>query len=240
MSGITGNWLAVVVGVYLISMVLYGHYKGFIRLAVSMASIIVTLFLVNLAMPQVTSYLKDNTAIHTMVESNLKKAFEIDQISSKESELPAQQRTLIEDLKLPKQLKDGLIENNNNEVYQILGVEAFTDYVASYLSGIMINIIGFFLLFILIQVILRILVRWLDIVARLPIISGLNKIAGALLGGLEGLIFLWIACLIVTALSGSEFGMSMINQIESSKWLLFLYDNNIFRTAIMEIVAGVM
>ena len=30
------NWLFVVVAVYLVSMVLYGHYRGFVRLAVSL------------------------------------------------------------------------------------------------------------------------------------------------------------------------------------------------------------
>ena len=37
------NWVEIVVAIYLLGMILYGHYKGFIRLAVSMAALIVTL-----------------------------------------------------------------------------------------------------------------------------------------------------------------------------------------------------
>ena len=34
------NWLEIVVGIYLLGMILYGHYKGFLRLAVSMAALV--------------------------------------------------------------------------------------------------------------------------------------------------------------------------------------------------------
>ena len=37
------NWLFVVVAVYLVSMVLYGHYRGFVRLAVSAVSLVLSL-----------------------------------------------------------------------------------------------------------------------------------------------------------------------------------------------------
>ena len=39
------NWLFVVVAVYLVSMVLYGHYRGFVRLAVSAVSLVLWFYL---------------------------------------------------------------------------------------------------------------------------------------------------------------------------------------------------
>ena len=42
------NWLFVVVAVYLVSMVLYGHYRGFVRLAVSAVSLVLSLGVVHL------------------------------------------------------------------------------------------------------------------------------------------------------------------------------------------------
>ena len=42
------NWLFVVVAVYLVSMVLYGHYRGFVRLAVSAVSLVLSLGWFNL------------------------------------------------------------------------------------------------------------------------------------------------------------------------------------------------
>lgn len=41
---LSGRWLEVAVAAYLIGMMLYGHYRGFIRIAVSVMSLFITLF----------------------------------------------------------------------------------------------------------------------------------------------------------------------------------------------------
>ena len=46
------NWLEITIGVFLLGMVLYGHWKGLIRLALSMLALIVTLVIVRFAMRQ--------------------------------------------------------------------------------------------------------------------------------------------------------------------------------------------
>ena len=43
------NWLQIIVGLYLLGMVLYGHYRGLIRLAVSMLALVVTLVVFTLS-----------------------------------------------------------------------------------------------------------------------------------------------------------------------------------------------
>lgn len=221
------NWLSIVVFVYLIGMVLYGHHKGFIKLAVSMVALAATIILVNIAMPGVTSLLKEKTPIYTAIQGSMEKIATAYEGNQGSEELPAFQRQAIEQMNLPQQLKQVLIENNNNEVYQMLGVHAFIDYVTSYLANIILNIIGFVAMFIIVYIIIQLAMRWLDLVAKLPVLSGMNQLAGAVLGGLQGLVFLWILCLIVTACSGTEWGMAVIKQIESSTWLSFLYDFNL-------------
>ena len=47
------NWLEITVGLYLLAMVLYGHYRGFIRTAVSMTAVVVTFMIVQVVMPSV-------------------------------------------------------------------------------------------------------------------------------------------------------------------------------------------
>ena len=174
------NWLSIAVAVYLIGMVLYGHYKGFIKLAVSAVALIITFATIHVAMPQVTDFLKNNTKIYSSFEQSMKDAMKLDE--NADSEEPSGQRSIIEGLELPKQLKDALLENNNNEVYKVLGVDTFTQYVASYLANSILNIVGFLVLFVVVFAALNILTVWLDLVARLPILSGINKIAGGLLG----------------------------------------------------------
>lgn len=237
------NWLSIVAGIYLLGMVLYGHHRGFIRLVVSMFAMILSLTIVHVSLPAVTSYLKENTSLQQTVSQNITKAAGLEQMQETEEEAqekPSVQRTMIENLNLPSSIKDALIENNNSEIYEMLGVKAFTDYVGNYLADTIINSAGFVLLFALVYLASKMVIRWLDIIARLPIISGINKIAGAVAGGIEGLLFLWLACLLVTAFSGTEWGMTITRQIESSQWLSFLYGHNLLNLMVLGVLQGLV
>lgn len=235
------NWLEIAVGLFLIGMILYGHYKGFIRLAVSLVALIATLVIVNSAMPKVTVFLRDNTPVYTWVQQSVEKTFGLDKVKEAGAGdgVPAIQRKVIESLNLPEELKGMLIENNNNEVYQMLGVDAFTDYIGDYLANIILSLVGYVVSFLIVYIVIRLIMKALDVVARLPILSGLNRIAGALLGGIQGLLLLWIGFLVLTACSGTVWGMSLIKQIEASSWLSFLYHYNIVSKLVFSIIQGI-
>ena len=66
-----------------------------------------------------------------------------------------------------------------------------------------------------------------DLVARLPIISGLNQIAGAVLGLCQALLFIWLASFVLTIFSTTPWARAAFAQIEASPFLTFLYQNNI-------------
>jgi len=230
-SGFSGHWLEIIVGVYLIGMILYGHYRGFIKLSVSALSLVITLLAVHFALPQVTDWLKNSTPVYEKMKLGIEESVGLDEIlagfPSEVNPEKAEERIIIEGLELPDQLKELLIENNNSEVYHLMGIEWFSDYIGSYLADTFIKIIAFVFLFLVVFILLRVAVIWLDLIARLPILSGMNKIAGAVLGGAEALIFIWIGCLVCTALSGTEAGMSALRQIYASPWLSWLYDHNL-------------
>ena len=236
------NWLEIAVAVFLIGMVLNGHYKGFIRLAVSMVAFVATLVIVNMAMPKVSVMLKENTPIVTWIQQGVEKAsgLEFAKESGVGEGMPAEQRMSIEGLNIPEEIKEILIANNNNEVYQALGVEAFTDYIGNYLANIIVNLVGFVLLFVVIYVVIHLIMSALDVMARLPILSGLNKVAGALLGGVQGLLYLWVGCLVLTACSSAGWAMALIRQIEASSWLTVLYHYNIVSKLAFGIIQGII
>ena len=62
------NWLFVAVAVYLVSMVLYGHYRGFVRLAVSAVSLVLSLGVVHFGAPSVANLLRSNEVVYQAVE----------------------------------------------------------------------------------------------------------------------------------------------------------------------------
>ena len=237
------NWLFVIVAVYLFSMVLYGHYRGFVRLAVSAVSLVLSLGVVHFGAPCVANLLRSNEAVYQAVEDSVNKFIQTDDETADgaaDAAPPSVQRSIIEGMELPGQLKDALLENNNSEVYEALGVNSFTHYVSRYLANGLINILSFFLLFVVVFGGLRVLSVSLNVVARLPIISGINRLAGAALGGAEGLFFVWIAGLLITLFSATAFGRLFLQQIEDNAWLTWLYDHNMLGSILMGVVKRII
>ena len=185
------NWLSVGAGVFLVGMVLYGHYRGFLKQCVSLGALILTIVIVKMATPYMTGFIKDNPSIRQSAANVILNISGWEEPSQEETQLPSSQRLLIEGLNLPQSVKDALLENNNSEIYKMLGVDQFAEYISMYLADMLINAIASIVLFLAVYILIHLVVRWLDLIARLPILYGLNHIAGALLGLAQGLLFLW-------------------------------------------------
>ena len=241
MEILSSRWLEVAVAVYLIGMMLYGHYRGFIKIAVSAMSLFITLFAARVAIPQAAAWLEHNTAVYETMKESALKASGLDEKMEEMAQTAglagkAGERAVIESLEIPDQIKKLLIENNNGEIYQEMGVQIFEDYVGKYLADRVIRVI----MFIVFYAFLHIIIVWLNLISRLPILYGLNKIAGAVLGLAEALIFIWVGALVLTLFSGSEIGKSMIEQINGSIWLTWLYDHNMLSYLVVGLVKSVL
>ncbi len=235
------NWLQVIVGAYLLGMVLYGHYRGLIRLAVSMLALVLTLTAVHFALPYVGRFIREKTPVQAWIADSVSDTFGIHRYEEgSDAQLPEAQQKFIEEMQLPDEWKELLLENNKDDIYEIFGVDAFAGYVGNYLSNVIVNFVGFVVLFILIYVSLKILAGALDLVARLPVLSGMNQLAGAFLGGLQGLFFLWLAALLVAAFSTTTWATAVLDQIAASPWLSFLYHYNPISRLVLGIVRGII
>lgn len=244
MAKLSEHWLEIAVAVYLLAMVLHGHYKGFIRLAVSAAAMLITLVTVNYTMPYVTEWLKHDTSVYETLKEKMAESVGIDDILN---ELGLEGQTqkadewiIIEDLPLPEQMKNLLVENNNIEVYRMMGVEFFRDYIGGYLADTVLKAVIFVVLFVIIYLALKVMVIWLDLIAKLPILSGINKMAGAILGGVQALIFIWILCIVLTIFSGTEPGQIVFAQVNASPWLSWLYDHNILANLVLGLIRSLL
>ena len=97
------NWLFVVVAVYLVSMVLYGHYRGFIRLAVSAVSLVLSLGVVHFGAPSVANLLRSNEVVYQAVEDSVTKFIQKNDEAENEAAdaaPPSVQRSIIEEMDL--------------------------------------------------------------------------------------------------------------------------------------------
>ena len=236
---LTQYWLSVLIAVYLVGMTLYGHYRGFIRQAVSIVALVVSIAAVNLASPYVKDFLLQSEIVQSAVRSGIESVLEngVSLVPEQEGQ-PSAQRSYIESLELPEQLKGILIENNNNEVYELLGVDRFTDYLVSYIMEMIVSAISYVVVFLAVFILLHLLMRWLDLMVRLPILSGINQIAGAVLGLSQALIFIWLASVVLTIFATTSWGKAVFDQIEASAFLTFLYRNNLLAKLAISILHG--
>ena len=67
----------------------------------------------------------------------------------------------------------------------------------------------------------------LGFIAFLPVLHGLNKTAGLLLGLVEGILFVWIFFFGVTVCAGTKTGMELLWMIADSSLLSWIYRKNL-------------
>lgn len=229
------NWLLIGVGIIFFICMAIGYAKGFIKIIVSFGTTIASLALVIFLTPYTGKAIVAMTPIDEMVKEKcismmIPEGVDIDisEIPLDKIELPRQkQMEILEKADIPEFLKKGLMENNNNEAYKQLGVSNFMDYIGAYVSDIIVKIISFLITFLVVTIFIRAIIFALDIITALPVINGLNRVAGIAVGGLIAVILVWIAFLIITLLYNSDIGRECFRCIENSEFLTFLYEKNV-------------
>lgn len=148
-----------------------------------------------------------------------------------------EQTELIEHLPIPEALRDLLLDYNNDEGYRSLGVTDFADYLVHFLATVILNVIAFVAAVILVQILLHLVIGALDILARIPLIGGLNRLLGLILGLVQALFFLWLFFLILSMTSATQWGLQLMDMVQSSQALSALYDSNLFLEIVVRTVA---
>lgn len=215
------NWLLIIVLAIIVINALIGRKVGLIKIVFSLFSFLIALLLTTMISPTVNNMLIKNESLY---QNTSQKVEDILFSEEKESEDD------IEALPLPKVIKETLQENKEKHETNI------KSYVTSHVTGIVINALAFVLTFVLIFIGLWVLSMALNIISKLPLLKQINKIAGFLVGGLQGLIIVWLLFIVLTIMGGSELGIKAFEQINNNAILTYIYDNNIFLNIVMSVV----
>lgn len=229
-----GNILLVGVGIFAVIMIAVGFKRGLVKMAFSLIFMLLVLVLVNILTPSVKDLLK-NTPVYTGINSNIEKYVE-EQVSASTENLTQTgvnaQKTIIDQLPLPNGVKDALNKNNNEASYESMAATTFVQYIANSLSDMILGAVTFIILFVVISILIKILVNILNIIAKLPVIKTFNSIGGGVIGLLQAVVILWVACIVVTMFSSTEWGQIICQAIAENKVLSYIYDNNVIQNII--------
>lgn len=228
------NELLIIVGFIFLLCAVIGANRGLIKIVASLVTTLVTVVLVIFATPYVGEALKKFTPIESTVQ---KKCVELLPVEEVENLTREAQIALIESSDFPQMFKDLLLENNNNEVYASLGVETFAEYVGAYLATLICNIAAFLVTFVLVTIIVRLLLYILGVIGDLPVIGGINRLAGGALGLVTGLVIVWVLFIVITLFYDWTISKRFFENIAESQLLQMLYNNNILMNLVTKFKA---
>ena len=223
------NYVLIVAAAILLIAIIAGGIRGFIKTFFAAFSVAIALFVAVQTGPYLGKVLQ-HTAMYTMISGQIEE--KLDTYSETQAEKVSQQIEEINQYPLPQYLKDALIENNNNQIYEALGVSQFNQYVASYMACLVLNAVSFLIVFLLAFILLKVIEAGLDLISKLPVLHGINVLGGVVCGMIHGMIILWILCIVITVFAWTGPGQWISAQINANPLLSFLYGHNFLLSAL--------
>lgn len=104
------------------------------------------------------------------------------------------------------------------------------------------NLIGFlvagiiFLVILIARKLIRIIFCSLGLIAKLPLLNGLNKFLGALAGIIEATVIIWVSFAVISVLKIPINGQPLAALITENRFLNFLYQHNMLYNFIQKII----
>ncbi len=228
---LSSNLVLIVVLGFLLGCVIVGLFKGMVKSAFATFSMIIAIVAAAQLSPYVGKLLQ-KTPVYTSISTTIE-----EQLIKKENEQATkvtEQIEAINGLGLPSSLTDALLENNNQQIYTALGVDDLNQYMSGYLACLILQAAAWVVVFIAACIILKLIEATLDLISKIPVLNMLNRTGGLVFGLANGVMKLWIACLIVTMFASTAFGEYIFTQINNNTFLSFIYNHNYF----MEIVSN--
>jgi len=217
--------VTIAVILFLLIFLVIGCVRGFLRIILTTFSLVITLILAGALTGPLSNFVETGTVIGPRIQDRIEEYVSGQMTGISENAQEAQD-AVIGALPLPASLKQELMDNNTVAGYVEKGVSSFTEYIAVSLSHLVIRILSYVILFIVIFLIIRLILRLSNLINHVPLLGGVNRLFGGVIGLAEGVLFLWIICLIIMMMAGTPFGARCEEIIRDSVFLTFIYEHN--------------
>lgn len=219
------NGTCLIITIFFLLFVIVGMKQGLFRVVISTAGLIVSMVLAIYVAPYVSGYLQEHTQLDDRLAEYI--AHELQFSDTGKDATRGIQVAAINSLDLPDALKANILDNNNSEMYDALAVTGVYDYIAKSIAVVILNAAVFLILISVFRLFFFFLSSGMKILTKLPILKSIDKVGGGMLGGLKGLIWIWVFFLLLSITSTFEWSGKLIGDISSSGILKALYDNNL-------------
>ncbi|MCF0134392.1 MAG: CvpA family protein [Blautia sp.] len=227
------TWIGAMALLLIVFAAIMGYKQGFVREVVTMFMLVLTMVLSGYIHPYVYNFLQEHTPVYSYVFENAD-AFVSDQLDEIVNEGKETRQNVIASLNLPWFLEKGLLEKDDQDAAHSLTAQG-TQYVAESLANLTLRIISLVLCFVIASILVRMGMWALDILTKIPIINGTNKVAGAVLGAVKGIVFLWIILFVMTLFYKAAFAKEAVKMIEQDTFLRLVSRYNLLEELFLKI-----
>lgn len=223
----------IVTGVIFLIFTIAGLARGLIKTVFATFALVAALLIASAVGPQVGKFLT-HTMIYESVYDKVQEGIS-EEIKGKVDLQVSEQMEYINDLPLPESIRKGMAENNNSDIYDVLKVDVFADYVAGYIAALVTNTVAYILTFIAAYILIRLIELFARGLKEIPVIGSLDRLLGMLFGAFNGLMVIWLAFIVITMFCTADWARSILMEVDHTPILKMLYEHNYFFSIIKNI-----
>ncbi len=173
--------------------ILWGFYRGFIQSVLGMGAVIVALIGSFLIYPQIANMIQNNQDLARSLIHYTDATSRLGDLEMSLTQVGTLTQgaisTIMQNIQLPVPINTILQYNLENKVFAGAGINTVAEYVNHTIVAVSINILSFFLCFLVLYVVLSILINMLRCVFHFPLLKQLDWLAGGIFGALRGVVF---------------------------------------------------
>jgi hypothetical protein len=200
-----------------------GMKKGIVNMVLKVLYSMVSFGASVLFYPMLSAVLR-KTGLFTALKTQISSMLGLD--SMIQNYTRQQEAGIINSLQLPEAVRTRLLENNNADIYKLVGADRLSDYIAGYIANIVLNVVLAWLLFTVFMMVLKYVMKVLRIASKLPVVKSANKLGGAAAGVLLAVAVIWVAFTLIYVFITHSFAYGLYGYIGDSVLAKLLYDNN--------------
>jgi uncharacterized membrane protein required for colicin V production len=184
--------------------ILWGFYRGFIQSVLSMGAVILALIGSFLIYPQVANMIQSNQDIARSLIHYTDASSRLGDLELSVAQVGTLTQSTIgnimQNIKLPTPINTILQYNLENQVFSKAGISTVAEYVNQTIVAVSINILSFFLCFLVLYLVMSILINMLRAVFHFPLLKQLDWLAGGVFGALRGVVICYAVFALVPLL----------------------------------------
>ena len=241
------NWLIDGIAIVIILIAAFSAYrKGFVRTFFGLISVILAIVLASMFHKNLAAYIKDTTDLDewinsVIVESTGNISEDVNKTSKKENTDTgsifdmaqyASDSNLYETVDVSGLIpEEGFLNSLPDVISEKIGLEDFKQNAAhnitTGISDAAINVLSWFIIYLVAQIILSIVVAILDGIMSLPLLREINNIAGLGIGIIIGVFRIYIILAVIYFIATVINISPIMNVLNNSTLVSAMYNNNL-------------